>query len=152
MKKLLFLGLFLLLASPCLAEMISVIHQPAELRDQAMVAGSTVIRQLPRYTPLEIISTRADYFQVKDVAGTTGYIHKSLVGETPTVIVTGNLCNVRSGPGAEFPIVFKSHKGETYKILVQDQDWVQIKTEAGEIGWIWQDLVWGDYNPPAANK
>ncbi len=144
MKKLLFLGLFLLLASPCLAGMISVTHQPAELRDRAMVAGSTVVRQLPLYTPLEVISTGAAYYQVKDAAGTTGYIHKSLTGETPAVVVTGNGCNVRSDAGTEFPIVFKGYKGETYKVLDQKQEWVQIKTEAGKIGWIWQNLVWGE--------
>lgn len=144
MKKLLFLGLFLLLAVPCVAEMISITHQPAELRDRAMVAGSTIIRQLPRYTPLKVITASANYYQVADVTGTTGYIHKSLTGKTPAVIVTASLCNVRSGAGTDFDIVFKARNGERYKVLAQEQDWVQIRNKTGQTGWIWQDLVWGN--------
>lgn len=144
MKNFLLIALLLLLASPCLAEMISVTHQPAELRDRAMVSGSTIIRELPRYTPLEILNTSADYFQVKDVAGTTGYIHKSLTGKTPAVVVTGAICNLRSGPGTEFPVVFKAYKGASYKVIGQKQEWIQITTEDKKTGWIWQDLVWGE--------
>jgi uncharacterized protein YgiM (DUF1202 family) len=144
MKRFLFIGLFLLLASPCLAEMISVTHQPAELRDRAMVSGSTIIRELPRYTPLEILNTSADYFQVKDADGTTGYIHKSLTGETPAIVVTGGICNLRSAPGTEFPVVFKAYKGDSYKVISQEQDWLQITTEDKKTAWIREDLVWGD--------
>lgn len=144
MKKLLFLGLFLLLAAPSLAEMISITHQPAELRDRAMVAGSTIIRKLPRYTPLEVINTSADYYQVKDATGTTGYIHKSLTGKSKAVVVTANICNVRSGAGTEFDIVFKARNGDRYKVLTQEQEWIQIRNENGQTGWIWQNLVWGN--------
>ena len=144
MKKFLSIGLFLLLVSPCLAEMISVTHQPAELRNRAMVAGSQVIRQLPLYTPLEVLETGAAYYQVKDVAGTTGYVHKSLTGKSPAVVVTAGTCNVRSGPGTEFAIVFKSHKGDSYKVISQEKEWVQIQTATGQVAWIWKNLVWGE--------
>ena len=143
MKKLLFLGLFLLFAVPSLAEMISVIHQPAELRDRAMVSGSKIIRQLPRYTPLEVLDSKSDYLQVKDAEGRTGYIHRSLTKKTPSVTITAGTCNVRSGPGTEFPIVFKASKDNSYKALGKEQDWVQITTVDGKIGWIWQNLIWG---------
>ncbi len=143
MKKILFLGLFLLTAGPCLAEMISVIHQPAELRDRAMVSGSKIIRQLPRYTPLEVLDSKSDYLHVKDAEGRTGYIHRSLARKTPSVAITAGECNVRSGPGTEFPVVFKASKGNSYKALGKERDWVQISTVDGKIGWIWQNLIWG---------
>jgi uncharacterized protein YgiM (DUF1202 family) len=143
MKKLLPLCLLLLLASPCLAEMISVIHQPAELRDRAMVSGSKVIRQLPRYTPLEVLGRHSNYFQVKNAEGKVGYIHQSLTKQTPSVTVTASSCNIRSGPGTEFSIVSRANKGDSFQVLSQEQEWIQILTEAGQIGWIWQNLVWG---------
>ena len=144
MKKFLFLCLFLLLATPCLAEIISVVHQPAELRDRAMVASSIVIRQLPRYTPLEVLGSRSDYLQVKDADGNIGFIHRSLTKNTPSVTVTASSCNVRSGPGTEFPIAFKASKGDSFKIVSQEMEWVQISNPAGETAWIWQNLVWGE--------
>ena len=144
MKKMLFIGLLLLMTSSAMAEMISITHQPAELRDRAMVSGSKIIRELPRYTPLELVNAGADYYQVKDVSGKTGYVHKSLTGKVPAVVVTANVCNVRTGPGTEFSIAFKAQKGQSFKILAQQQEWVQIKSNAGQTGWIWQNLVWGE--------
>lgn len=143
MKKLLFLFLFLLLASSCLAEMVSIIHQPAELRDRAMVAGSEIIRQLPRYTPLQVLGSGSNYYQVKDADGRTGYVHQSLAGRHQSVTVTASTCNVRSGPGTEFPVVFKATKGDNYKTITQEQEWIQLISASGQLGWIWQNLVWG---------
>lgn len=141
MKKAFLLGLFLLLASSCLAEMVSVKHLPAELRDRAMVAGSTIIKELPRYAPLHVLETGAAYLKVKDAAGATGYIHKSLVGKIPAVVVTSAICNVRSGAGTEFPVVFKVYKGNAFKALSKENDWIQIENSDGKVGWIWHELV-----------
>ena len=143
MKKLLFLGLILLLATPCLAEKISVIHQPAELRDRPMVAGSKIIRQLPRYTPLEVLGSQSNYYQVQDAVGQTGYVHQSMTSKSPAVTITASLCNVRSGPGTEFPVLFKTSKGNNFKLLNKEQEWLQIDNGAGLTGWIWQNLAWG---------
>jgi len=143
MKKIFLLGLFLLLASTCLAELVSVKHLPAELRDRAMVSGSSIVKELPRYAPLQILESGAAYLKVKDASGTTGYIHKSLVGSTPAVIVTAGAANVRSGAGTEFDILFTANRGESFKMTGKQQDWVQIETAAGQRGWIWQNLVWG---------
>lgn len=145
MKKFLFLCLFLLLTSNCLAEMISVIHQPAELRNRAMVSGSSILRQLPRYTPLEVLGSQSDYLQVKDADGRTGFIHRSLTGTAPSVTVTATTCNVRSGPGTEFQIAFKTAKGASFKVIAQELEWLQIRNATGQTGWIWQNLVWGNY-------
>lgn len=144
MKKFFITTLFLLMAGSCLAEMISVTHLPAELRDQPMVSGSKVIQKLDRYAPLEVLETGADYYKVKSNSGKIGYIHRSLTGKINGVIVTAGVCNVRSGPGTEFEIVFKAKKGDNFKVLSKEKDWVNIETAQGKTGWIWQNLVWGE--------
>jgi len=144
MKKVFILALFLLVATSSLAEMLSVTHQPAELRNKSMVAGSKVIKKLDRFAPLQIVEKGTDYHKVKTADGVTGYIHKSLTGKIKTVIVTAGVCNVRTGPGTEFPIAFKAKKGNNFKVLSQEQDWIEIKTSKGKTGWIWQNLVWGE--------
>ena len=144
MKKLVILALLLCFAAPCLAEMLSIAHQPAELRDRAMVAGSAVIRQLPLYTPLEIVQRGAEYHQVKTVDGLVGYIHKSLTTTNRSAVVTAPICNVRSGPGTEFSVAFKASRGDRFPISNRQADWIQVKTVAGISGWIRQDLVWGE--------
>ena len=144
MKKTLFTALFLLLATSCLAEMISISHLPAELRDQAMVSGSKVIKKLNLYTPLEVLKGGAAYLKVKTADGKIGYIHKSMTDSTRTVAVTAKVCNVRSGPGTEFPIAFRAEKGDSFQVLAKEQEWIQIKTADNKTGWIWQNLVWGE--------
>lgn len=63
--------------------------------------------------------------------------------EVPSILATvrtdGSRLNVRSGPGADFPIVAKVENGSSYSVLAVDGDaWVQIEiTDAPEgIGWV----------------
>ena len=46
MKTLISLSLLLLIAVPSMAEMLTVVHQPAELRDRPAVARTKVLEQL----------------------------------------------------------------------------------------------------------
>ncbi len=142
MKRLLFLSLLLLMAAPVAAEMLSVIHLPAELRDQPLVARTKVLSELSRYTPLEILGSESDYYKVKDYRGQVGYIHRSLVSKKASLVVTASRCNVRSGPGTEYPVVFKATRGQGFRALSKQGEWIKI-TENGSTGWIWQKLTWG---------
>lgn len=143
MKRFLFLSLLLLLAAPVTAEMVSVIHQPAELRAQPQVARSTVLANLPRFTPLEILDVGAEYYQVKDQRGQVGYIHRSLVGKAASLVITASSCNVRSGPGTQHPIVYQATKGDNFPVLSQQGEWLEIINAQGKTGWVWQKLTWG---------
>ncbi|SHI93957.1 SH3 domain-containing protein [Malonomonas rubra DSM 5091] len=144
MKKIIIVSLLLFTATTSLAKMVSVIHLPAELRDKPMVSGSKMIQKLERYAPLEVIESGSDYYKVKTRSGKVGYLHRSLTGDIKSVVVTGDICNVRTGPGTEFPIVFKAYKGNSFKVLSQEQDWVEIQGPDNKTGWIWQNLVWGE--------
>lgn len=143
MKRFLFLSLFLLIAAPVTAEMLSVIHQPAELRAQPQVARSTVLAKLTRYTPLEILDVSAEYYQVRDQSGQVGYIHRSLVGKTASLVITATNCNVRSGPDTNHPVVYQAARGDNFRVLSQQGEWLEIVNEQGKTGWVWQKLTWG---------
>ena len=143
MKKFLFLALFVLLAVPAAAEMVSVIHQPAELRAKPLVARSRILGSLARYTPLEVLGSESEYYKVKDFSGQTGYIHRSLVGKSDSLVITGSVCNVRSGPNTEQPIVFKATRGEGFRAISRHGEWIEIRNAKGNAGWVWQNLTWG---------
>jgi len=64
-----------------------------------------------------------------------------IVPEAPTDTVVkaevtnpGKWLNVRSGPGTNYPVVFRVDKGTVVDVLVQDGDWWQIRS-GGRIGW-----------------
>ena len=142
MKRLLFLSLLLLIAAPVAAEMVSVIHQPAELRDQPLVARTKVLSDLSRYTPLEVLDNKSDYYKVKDYRGQIGFIHRSLVGKIGSLVVTAGICNIRSGPGTNHPIAFKAIRGNSFRALSKQGEWIEIAGN-GKTGWVWQNLTWG---------
>lgn len=143
MKRFLFLTLFLLMAAPVSAEMISVLHQPAELRAQPLVARSKVIAELPRYTPLEVLATAAEYYKVRDHRGQVGYVHRSLTGATGSLVITAEACNIRSGPGTSHSIAYKAVQGDSFRALSRQGEWLEIVNEQGTPGWVWQNLTWG---------
>lgn len=144
MKRFLLLALFALSAMPAsAAEMLSVIHQPAELRAEPLVARSQVLQALPRYTPLEVVEQSGDYYKVKNFDGMVGYIHRALVGPANSLVITANRCNVRKGPGTDQQIVFKAERGDRFKALSREGDWIEVADDQGRSGWIWAALTWG---------
>jgi len=143
MKRFLFLALFLLIATPVTAEMLSVIHQPAELRSQPQVARAKILADLPRYAPLEVLETAAEYYKVKNSRGQVGYIHRSLVGKQDSLVITADVCNIRSAPGTEHPIAFKAVQGNSFRALSKQGEWLEIVDAQGNTGWVWQKLTWG---------
>ena len=54
--------------------------------------------------------------------------------------------NIRKGPNLNTPIVMKASQGNIYKIFGEKGDWVKVGyyLENEKIGWIRDDLVWGE--------
>jgi len=46
------------------------------------------------------------------------------------------IVNVRSGPGTNFDIVAKVHKGSKMIILDEKNDWYRVKLEDGKLAWV----------------
>ncbi|WLR49971.1 SH3 domain-containing protein [Bacillus tianshenii] len=55
--------------------------------------------------------------------------------------IAGDTVIVRDKPGLNGDILTKVHKGDTYEILGEQQDWVKIKLDNGKIGWVASWLV-----------
>jgi N-acetylmuramoyl-L-alanine amidase len=68
-------------------------------------------------------------------------------GETGTgtmaklAVVTGNVVNIRSGPGLEYEVINQVVKGDALTVLGQSGDWFQVETRNGGQGWIANWLV-----------
>jgi SH3-like domain-containing protein len=134
----------LLLAGPAFAEMVTVTVAQAELRDKPAVSGAKVVATLPLATPLEVRDSQDRYLQVKDFKGTVGWLHATLVGKSPAVVITKDSVNVRKGPGTEHTVAFKGMRGEAYQMLDQQGVWVRIGGQKEErSGWISKTLLWG---------
>lgn len=136
--------LFMSICTAAFGEMMTVVYSGAEVRTEPSAMSSKIIFKPSVNSPLEVVQTGKEYFKVKNYQNLTGYIHKTLLKSQPAVVVTGDIANVRSGPGTDNDVVFQLSKGETALLLSASGDWVEIETSNVQKGWIARHLVWGE--------
>ncbi|WP_160721905.1 SH3 domain-containing protein [Bacillus sp. USDA818B3_A] len=61
-----------------------------------------------------------------------------------TVTISTDTVNVRSGPGLSYPLVLTAVRGESYSIVSEKGDWLEIKLGVGQTGWVVSWLVTKD--------
>jgi hypothetical protein len=66
---------------------------------------------------------------------------------TCTGTVTGNLVNVRQGPGTTYAVVAQVNAGTVVAVLEFSPDWVKVKLPNGVVGWISSAYLRHDCKP-----
>ena len=92
--------------------------------------------------PILVLKKSGNWYHFRDFEGDKGWIHKSLVRKIPSVITNKDKCNVRSGPGTKFEILFTIGDGIPFKILKRKGNWINVQHADGDKGWIHKSLVW----------
>jgi SH3-like domain-containing protein len=64
------------------------------------------------------------------------------VNKTPTVIVKVKRANIRTGPGTQYDMAFDADKGTPFKVLEKKGRWTKIQHADGDLGWIFNSLIW----------
>ncbi len=101
-----------------------------------------VLWQVARYHPLSILKKSGQWYRFKDYENDEGWIHESLLRTIPTVITIKKKCNLRSGPGSKFKILFSVEDGIPFKVLQKKGNWIKVQHADGDGGWIHKSLVW----------
>ena len=101
-----------------------------------------VLWQVEKYYPIEVIEKSGHWYLFKDFEGDKGWIHDSLVRSIPSVITKNENCNIRSGAGTQFEILFAVEKGIPFKIVEEKGSWLHVRHADGDQGWIHKSLVW----------
>lgn len=146
------------LAATCLciaALSASVLSQAQPAQQMVSVSGSKlnmrsgpstnapVLWELKKGYPLQITQRKGNWVQVRDFEGDTGWVARSLTGQTPHHIVKARVANVRSGPGTQHRVVGKADYGELLRTREKRADWVRVERAEGPGGWIAKTLLWG---------
>jgi uncharacterized protein YgiM (DUF1202 family) len=108
---------------------------------------SEVVFQAHLGYPVELEKAKGKWVLIKDWQDKTGWVYSSLVNKKiQTAVVVPDQVKVRKGPGLNFPVVTQVESGQVYKIFKEKKGWVQVGyyVENQEIGWIRNDLVWGE--------
>ena len=132
----------LVMAAPALAlERMAVKSSTANLRSGPGTKYE-VLWQVEKFHPLLIIEKKGVWYKIKDFEGDMAWVHSSLLGKINGVITTKAKCNVRSKPNKGGKILFTVERGVPFKVLKRNGNWIRIKHADGEIGWIYNSLVW----------
>ncbi|MFH2060144.1 MAG: SH3 domain-containing protein [Pseudomonadota bacterium] len=134
---------FLLIFSGVAAaqERLCVTASKANLRS-APDANSDQLWQVEKYHPFIVIEKKGEWYKVKDFEGDTAWIHNSLLGNDSCVITKKEKCNVRSEASMNGRELFTAEKGVPFKTLETKGNWIKVKHQDGDIGWISKKLVW----------
>jgi len=102
-----------------------------------------VVWELGRGYPLEVLETRGQWVQVRDVANDTGWVNQKLLSTAAHFIVKKPKINIRSGPSRKHRVVGMALDGVVFTTLEKRKRWVKVRHENGLVGWVARDLVWG---------
>ena len=135
------LGMMLICPAGYAAERMAVSAADANIRS-GPGPNQDVLWKVEKYYPIEVFETSGVWLHFKDYEGDNGWIHKSLVDKTPSVVTKQNGCQLRAGPGAEQPALIKVDKGIPFKVLKRDGRWIHVEHADGDKGWLHDSLVW----------
>jgi SH3-like domain-containing protein len=108
--------------------------------------NSEVVSEASLGYPIQIERQQNNWVYFTDWQNNTGWVYKPLISRTQTALITVDDANIRKGPSLKKPVVKQAAKGEIYKIFDEKGEWVKVGyyLENEVIGWIRQDLVWGE--------
>lgn len=101
-----------------------------------------VLWKLEKYHPLQIVKKTGSWYYFRDYEGDNGWIFKSILSKNSSVIAIKDKCNIRSGPGTDYDIVFTVEKGVPFKVIKRKKEWINVRHADGDKGWIHKMLVW----------
>ena len=144
MKKILIFSLLpiVVCVSTASAKRLSVAVHRANVRS-GPGTDHQILWSVGKYYPVDTIKRSGNWYKIRDFEGDIGWIHRSLLNETSAVIVKRTIVNVRKGPGTNFRVVFQAEKGVSFRLLKRKRNWLNVRHEDGDVGWIHRNLVWG---------
>lgn len=127
------------------AEMVRVKVKTANVRSGPGKKFNKV-GKVPENYPYRIISRKGRWLKVRDFEGFEDWIYGPLTDKQPAAAVKVKRANVRQGPGTNHPIVLTADKGVAFRILAKKGDWVKVRTDEGDQGWVSRNLLWGFFD------
>jgi SH3-like domain-containing protein len=101
-----------------------------------------VLWKSEKYTPFNVVKKTGDWYLVKDFQGDEGWVHQSLVGNTPSVITAKDKNVLRSEPKPEAKALFTVGPGIPFKVVRRSGKWILVEHADGDKGWIHESTVW----------
>jgi SH3-like domain-containing protein len=92
--------------------------------------------------PVEIVEEFDTWRKIRDPEGEEGWIHSSLLSSRRTIMVTGEVRDVRRTPGPDSRVVLRAEPGVIGQLFDCEENWCRIEIE-GRRGWLQRSEFWG---------
>jgi SH3-like domain-containing protein len=97
-----------------------------------------------RGLPVEVVAEFDVWRRIRDIDGTEGWVHRSLLRGARSILVTGSMRDLHDDPSATSNILARLEPGVVAALKRCQPDWCEIQV-AGYEGWMKRDELWGVY-------
>lgn len=123
-------------------DFVSIKGASVNVREQPTTRSATLWEMGSGY-PLQVTQRKGQWLRVKDYEATLGWVFAPLTHQSPHMVVTARIANLRAGPGTQHRRVGQLEQHEVIKTLKKSGSWAQVQREGGQKGWIARRLAWG---------
>ena len=99
---------------------------------------------LRRDLPVEIVAEYGRWRKVRDIDGSVGWVHQSLLSRRRWVMVTGVVQALYRKPAEDADTMLRAEPGVLGRLLKCWKEWCRIDI-AGHVGWLMRRHLWGVY-------
>jgi SH3-like domain-containing protein len=92
--------------------------------------------------PVMIVAEFDNWRKIRDHEGKEGWIHSSLLSSKRTLMVSGEIRELRRTAGADARVVLRAEPGVIGDLLNCDAKWCHVEIE-GRRGWLHRSDFWG---------
>lgn len=94
--------------------------------------------------PVEITAEFDTWRRIRDVEGTQGWVHQSMLSGRRTLVITGELRTIRERPSASAAAVAQAEPGVMGRLVSCKGEWCEVEVQ-GYHGWLERAGFWGVY-------
>ena len=95
--------------------------------------------------PVEVIAEFGHWRLLRDIKGSQGWVHRSLLsGKRHVIVTSAETCKIFEEPNKETAVLGMLEKGVICKVLKCQKTWCYIQIEDIK-GWVRRKDIWGTY-------
>jgi SH3-like domain-containing protein len=97
-----------------------------------------------RDLPVEITAEFESWRKIRDVDGTEGWVHQSMLSGRRSVLIVGNERSLREAPDEAAAVIARAEPGVVARLETCEALWCRVSVE-GHDGWLRREEFWGVY-------